>query len=1179
MSPAHMSMRAHGMRTVLSPSLSSFSIVCWNACGLLTRSSDIILYLHDHQPAILIIIEPLVTHLSHPAFPKHYDYNVVSIKHAYGHRNGGLIVYMHRSITYQQHTAPRFSPTSATTAALFHIASPMLPRPFILIPVYMSCDAARDEWITFTSFLQGAPTFFASAHDMPVLVMGDMNAHDPLWDMSLGVADSDAAGKHLGDFLSQPDDWHILNLRLPVCVPTHHPSRPGARPSVIDLALCNDYNLVDSFAVLQDPALASDHSPIMTSLIVHPHANASQPQRYIWRTSRDDIPWDIFQHMLSDMLTPWRAKWTPHLSHERAVTQHDIDTCWHELRDIITHTALCTIGKKAVSIHHQHWFTLNPDIPTLHRKYVQLRRQRITYKRNDIPIPAHINRMYQQARHLFCTAMRDAKQACWHELVEQVCKDHKIVWTAWHRTVPATSRALPAFNRLDPAHDPPATTPVDNLNIMARHVQNISTIPRDASFNNAEDINVQQTVASLQLPSAPAFLPFTQQQLTDACHNVNTNTALGPDDISPHFLKHGGPMLMSCLFLMFHVCYQHGLLPSQWKQGIVVALYKHTGDKHDVSNYRPINVTSVVMRLFDRLMLPTLIQYMSRESIPSSYQFGFTRGRSTYDAIFRLLSFIGRYFQHPIPAIFIDISKAYDRVWVHGLIHKLHKLNMSPHDLHFYIALLSNRTFRVAGQGFMSDLFTSPDGVPQGGVSAPQLFTIYIHDLVDAISSIYIHINLFADDIAIWASEHLNGQSVLVHILHMQDALNKLSTWASTWKISFSASKSQMIIFYAYRSLPHAWTLFLPTLTGFIIAAVDTYKYLGLILHKRLRWDAHVKELIHKATPTSYQIARLASYHINNRPSFKVVRQLVMSVLVPKLVYAIPFIQFPFSMSHRMMRQMKRLVIYPLRRSLGLPNNAHHDSIFIESRVLPLQYMLVYHSILFARRYILQAATPHDQQQRHHDIFSSAPLITHIAPSHPLTNIAIRCQSIRHPLTATLAAFQRATSKQLWSMVFNRFYQQWYISQHPSNPHPEPHSLFPCYIHAPTCTDISIPQYLAQLHPLLSSVISRLRFNRARLNHSLYKRTRADTDICSTCENNTIETVEHVIMWCPRYDSIRFHCFCDLSSITGLPPLTSSFVFPFLLCCFPASIPKSMHARLITRIGIFLQQLQRMRDM
>ncbi len=65
-----------------------------------------------------------------------------------------------------------------------------------------------------------------------------------------------------------------------------------------------------------------------------------------------------------------------------------------------------------------------------------------------------------------------------------------------------------------------------------------------------------------------------------------------------------------------------------------------------------------------------------------------------------------------------------------------------------------------------------------------------------------------------------------------------------------------------------AWQSISLTLTGFSITMTDTYKYLGFILHKQLRWDAHIKELIHKATPTLYQIARLASYCASVAMSF-----------------------------------------------------------------------------------------------------------------------------------------------------------------------------------------------------------------------------------------------------------------------------------------------------------------------
>lgn len=637
---------------------------------------------------------------------------------------------------------------------------------------------------------------------------------------------------------------------------------------------------------------------------------------------------------------------------------------------------------------------------------------------------------------------------------------------------------------------------------------------------------------------------------------------------------------MACLFLIFHLCYQHGVLPSQWKEGIVVALYKHNGDKHDVNNYRPINVTSVVMRLFDRLMLPTLVQYMSSHSIPYAFQFGFTKLRSTYDAILRLLSFIGRYYHHPIPAVFINISKAYDRVWVNGLIHKLHtQVHIAPHDLFFYRALLTNRSFRVAGNGHMSDMFTTPDGVPQGGVSAPQLFTIYIHDLVAAVDSIYIKINLFADDIVLWASELLNGQSMIMILIHMQQALNSMTTWASTWKVTFSATKTQLVIFYVHAALPLAWSLFKLCLSGFIIKQTDTYKYLGLILHKQLNWKHHVHDLIQRTTQTSYHIARLASYHIHHRPSFRVIRQLVTSVLIPKITYALPFIQFPYPLTHTVMRRMKRLIIYPLRRSLGLPNNAHHESIFVESRVLPLPYLIIYHSILLARRYIKQATTPHEAIQRHRDMFLPTSVSLLSTTSDPMRYIATRCQLIPNAVTSTCDSLLTASSKQIWNVVFGHFYHVWYMSQHPSNPLADPHSLFPCYRHLPSCNTSTLPLYLSILSPSLSSIISRLRFNRSRINQSLYKRSCISTDKCPTCPNNITETVEHVLMQCPTYDQLRLHLFFDLASLLKCPPLSSSFPFPFLLCVFPDSVPKTMHARLVHRIASFLNEVRRLRDM
>ena len=128
--------------------------------------------------------------------------------------------------------------------------------------------------------------------------------------------------------------------------------------------------------------------------------------------------------------------------------------------------------------------------------------------------------------------------------------------------------------------------------------------------------------------------------------------------------------------------------------------------------------------------------------------------------------------------------------------------------------------------------------------------------MIDAINSIYIKINLFADDIVIWISELLLNQSMIQTWTHMQQALNKLSTWASTWKITFSPTKTQLMIFYYAERLPLGWNAFNLCLSGFIITTTDTYKYLGLMLHKQLKWTYHIQHIIHNATSTSYYIAR-----------------------------------------------------------------------------------------------------------------------------------------------------------------------------------------------------------------------------------------------------------------------------------------------------------------------------------
>ena len=99
--------------------------------------------------------------------------------------------------------------------------------------------------------------------------------------------------------------------------------------------------------------------------------------------------------------------------------------------------------------------------------------------------------------------------------------------------------------------------------------------------------------------SAP--LPFVLDDVVRASSSFRLNTALGSDKVSPYFVLYGGAALHSALFLMFSICSRHGLIPSAWRHGLVVTLYKGDGDVNDPSNYRPICITSVIARMYERV--------------------------------------------------------------------------------------------------------------------------------------------------------------------------------------------------------------------------------------------------------------------------------------------------------------------------------------------------------------------------------------------------------------------------------------------------------------------------------------------------------------------------------------------------------------------------------------------------
>jgi hypothetical protein len=184
-----------------------------------------------------------------------------------------------------------------------------------------------------------------------------------------------------------------------------------------------------------------------------------------------------------------------------------------------------------------------------------------------------------------------------------------------------------------------------------------------------------------------------------------------------------------------------------------------------------------------------------------------------------------------IGAVFIDVAKAFDTVWIDGLLYKLTLLNFPSHIFHTISSYLRGRTFEGSFQTTKSSRRAMWAGVAQGGLISPVLFNLYVDMLCP---SNHVKLALYADETAIIAT----SRKPTPLVSYLQSYLNDLQRWLSEWRIAINFSKSTAIIFArAGRRFIHPRPV---TLFGEPIEWVDRTCYLGVTLETRLTWSPHI---------------------------------------------------------------------------------------------------------------------------------------------------------------------------------------------------------------------------------------------------------------------------------------------------------------------------------------------------
>ena len=211
--------------------------------------------------------------------------------------------------------------------------------------------------------------------------------------------------------------------------------------------------------------------------------------------------------------------------------------------------------------------------------------------------------------------------------------------------------------------------------------------------------------------------------LVEIIDKLNPNKAHGFDNISIAMLKICAVEISTPLKIIFDRCLYEGTFPACWKKANVQPIHKK-GSRQYKTQYRPISLLPICSKIYEKILFDKIYVFLNDNNILSPNQSSFRPGDSTIDQLLAITTEIYDAFENyeETRAVFLDISKTFDKVWHERLIFKLKTNGINGKLLNLLQNFLINRQQRVLLNGCASKWECLFSGVPQGSVLGPLLF-------------------------------------------------------------------------------------------------------------------------------------------------------------------------------------------------------------------------------------------------------------------------------------------------------------------------------------------------------------------------------------------------------------------------------------------------------------------------
>ena len=626
------------------------------------------------------------------------------------------------------------------------------------------------------------------------LAVGDFNSHSTSW----GYGETDRRGDEV-------EDWQIENNMLLLNDPEDPPaffSRRWISTSTPDLAFATeDLSRKTNRKVLSQLA-GSHHRPVL--LAINLQNRPSNPKTFPrWNYKKAD--WVMFSRLTNECCKTIKAD------------HFNINKATDSFNQSILRAASETIPRGARKNYRPYW---TEELQGLEDEVARTRE-----KVENNPTPQN-NIAHKAYTAKYRKAYIQAARTSWREKTEKLNldRDGNKFWKLTKAMNDEDTKLSPVMIQ----RDQETMTGKSAANCFIDSYEQVSNImiPNNRKLQVHDEIKNYQTD---QDPPNYMNCPFNTKEFEEALKTLKDKKSPGPDKITNEMLEHLGTKAKSKLLGIFNNSWKTGHIPQSWREADMVPIQKKGKDRANTDSYRPISLTSCAGKLMERMINTRLVWHLEKNNIITPEQAGFRQHHSTEDQVTYIAQKIEDGFQdkqHTL-TVWIDMEKAYDRVWKDGLRLKLQKSGVTGCMYQWISQYLTNRKARVHVNGTYSRKKTLKEGVPQGGVLSPTLFLVFTNDIVRDMPR-KVQGAIYADDLVLWCSEeHLSTANY-----RMQQALNTLEGWTNQWLVKINSRKTTYTIFSLSTKEQKA-TLHI---NGQTLLAEDNPTYLGVTFDKRLTW-------------------------------------------------------------------------------------------------------------------------------------------------------------------------------------------------------------------------------------------------------------------------------------------------------------------------------------------------------